>query len=422
MAFRIAVVDPSAFTIPYDDHLCRGLAANGCHVTLLTRRSRGLDDYSNSLNGDGDGAHPAYTKRDYFYRFSEWLPFVATVPPVKRGLKATEHLWNMAALCRMLRDHRPDVIHFQWSVVPLVDQYFVERLRRIAPCVLTVHDPNAFLAPSSRLQKLGWHALLQTFDGLIVHTISSQQAMIAKGVEASRISIIPHGVFDVSAGNCRQSINETSGRCVLLAFGSIKPYKGTDLIIRAVAEMPAELRQRVRLVIAGNPGKQESDLRQLAIRLEVNESIDWMLRYIPDREVPTIVSQCDAIVFPYYEIDASGALMSLLAYGKAIVASRLGLFAEFLQDGQTAYLTQPGDASALAAAICKVVNDPTSAQKMGQRSAALAQTVLSWNRIAQLTIVAYGEAAKNHWRKDASFRGGSFGIVNAANRPANASG
>jgi glycosyltransferase involved in cell wall biosynthesis len=114
--------------------------------------------------------------------------------------------------------------------------------------------------------------------------------------------------------------------------------------------------------------------------------------------------------------------MSLLPYGKAIVASRLGLFAEFLQDGQTAYLTQPGDASALAAAICKVVNDPPSAQKMGQRSAALAQTVLSWNRIAQLTIVAYSEAAKNHWRKDASFRGGSFGIVNAASRPANASG
>ena len=33
---RVAVVDPQAFTLPYDDQLCRALAAAGAEVELLT--------------------------------------------------------------------------------------------------------------------------------------------------------------------------------------------------------------------------------------------------------------------------------------------------------------------------------------------------------------------------------------------------
>ena len=59
--------------------------------------------------------------------------------------------------------------------------------------------------------------------------------------------------------------------------------------------------------------------------------------------------------------------MTALPYGKAIIASRLGLFAELLDQGETAHFVEPGDPATLAAAIAEVAKNPADAGQMGQR-------------------------------------------------------
>ncbi len=386
---RIVMLDPSAFTIPYDLHLCRALSKGGAEVVLFTRPVRNADYFARPLGDQTNGTPPGYRTSEHFYHFSERMTTSFAVRPLKRGLKAIEHVWNMATLLRRLRRLRPDIIHFQWTVVPAVDRCFVRRLRTVAPCVLTVHDTNAFLAPSSRWQRIGWDSILRAFDLLIVHTQASQRALVAKGIEETKISIIPHGVFDYPMNEDMNQRNLDVQTCVLLAFGSIKPYKGIDVLLRAMALLPAETRRNIRLVIAGNPGSLEGELRRLARELGVADSIEWLLRFIPDDEVSTLFRRCSAVVFPYRQIDASGALMTALPYGKAIIASRLGLFAELLDQGETAHFVEPGDPATLAAAIAEVAKNPADAGQMGQRAALLAETVLSWDRIAEMTLAAY---------------------------------
>ena len=149
MSPHIAILDPSAFTVPYDDHLCRALSGTGARVSLWMRPARRVDYF------DGDDRQlRAYETVEHFYRMTERSEWLARRARLKRGLKAGEHVWNMAGLCQRLRPLRPQAIHFQWSVLPAVDRRFLNRLRRIAPCLLTVHDANAFLAPSSRLQSI----------------------------------------------------------------------------------------------------------------------------------------------------------------------------------------------------------------------------------------------------------------------------
>jgi glycosyltransferase involved in cell wall biosynthesis len=305
-------------------------------------------------------------------------------------VKAVEHMWDMLALRRALAGLRPDVIHFQWTVIPAVDQYFVRRMRAIAPCVLTVHDTNAFLNPTSRLQKKGWQRNLKSFDKLIVHTQSGKQDLVAKGIEESSISVIPHGVFCHAQedGQFKED-NSTLGNFTLLAFGSIRPYKGTDVLIRALGELEDCVRQKIRLVIAGDPGSRESELRELAAERGVADSIEWILRFVDDDEVAPLFRRCDAVVFPYREIDASGALMTALPFAKAIVASRLGLFGELLEDGKTALLVEPNDATALARALTTLVKDPAAANEMGRRAASIAKEVCGWDRIAEMTLGEY---------------------------------
>lgn len=388
---RIAVVDPSAFTIPYDDHLCRGLVDVGCEVTLLTRPFRRNNDCQPVAETDRTQQKGAYAISHYFYRFSERLATPAKTSLLTKGVKAVEHVWNMADLARFLKRFGPEVVHFQWSVVPAIDGVFLRSIRKVAPCVLTVHDTNAFLAPTSGLQRLGWHSLLNKFDRLIVHTQMGKAALVDKGVDKDRIATIPHGVFDLpDQGELRSPSADAD--CVVLAFGSIKPYKGIDILFRALHLVRQDPNNRIRLLIAGSPGDLEGELRQLAHQLQISDLIEWRLGFVPDEEVPALFARSNAVVFPYREIDASGALMTALPYAKPIIASRLGLFAELLEDGKTAHLVEPNDPESLAEALESVVRDRTRATEIGRRAAALADDVLSWRHIAELTLAAYSKA------------------------------
>lgn len=386
---RIFLLDPSAFTIPYDTHLCRALANSGCEVTLLTRPVRRADYFSSDANTRDKSSVLEYQTCDHFYKTSERLAAVTRLPYASHIFKGLEHTVNMLSLYRSLRSNPPDIIHFQWSVLPLVDRIFVQRLQNLAPCILTVHDTNAFLAPTSRWQKSGWQSVLRIFDHLIVHTRSGKQALIEKEVAEQCISVIPHGVFNQPADAAAAPLNRNSDTLRLLAFGSIKRYKGIDVLLRALAELPEKYASRIRLIIAGNAGALGPQLTELATKLGVADKVDWRLGFVPDDAIPTLFQECDAFVFPYREIDASGALMTALPYGKPIIASKVGLFAELLVDAGTAYLVPPERPAALANAISRLIDNPALSEEMGRRVAGLSNSVLNWQNIAEQTLEAY---------------------------------
>ncbi|MEO2048024.1 MAG: glycosyltransferase [Pirellulales bacterium] len=392
---RIAMLDPSAFTIPYDAHLCRALAQAGSVVEFYTRPARKLDYFPKSVYDSTIVGEQSYDTVEHFYRVSEQFFLVAKFPLLKMGIKGVEHALNMVSLIQKLRRFRPDAIHMQWLVIPGLDRHFVRRLRKLAPVILTVHDIKACLSPSNRLQTAGWTSALAEFDGLIVHTKIGKQSLVSEGIKDSKISIVPHGVFDMSLNNKhaegRSSHSETWN---LLAFGAIKPYKGLDVLIRALAELPKLVRSKVRLIIAGNPCVSARQLRSLAVECGVDDCIEWILRFIKDDEVPELFHRSDVVVFPYKSIDASGVLMTALPYGKTIVASRLGLFNEIFQDGETAMLVEPDNPFELAAALATIYENPVWARKMGHRSAELAKDVCSWDRIAKQTIAVYRRVTK----------------------------
>ena len=239
-------------------------------------------------------------------------------------------------LLRRLRRMRPDVIHFQWAPLPAIDGIFMPAFRRIAPTIFTVHDSAPFNSdPRSILQRIGAISIMKFFDRLIVHTNRARQRLISYGLPPAKIAIIPHGILETGP---LPSVSHTAGNAsdpvTLLLFGKIKPYKGTDVAIRALAAMPAASRARCRLRVVGKPYMDMEPLFALARELRVESNIVWDLRFVADDELNQIFSEADIMVMPYREIDASGVLMIALSIGIPIVASRIGLFAEMLEDGQ----------------------------------------------------------------------------------------
>jgi glycosyltransferase involved in cell wall biosynthesis/uncharacterized tellurite resistance protein B-like protein len=301
----------------------------------------------------------------------------------------------MASLLRTLRQFAPDVIHFQWLAVPSFDRFYLPALKRIAPIFMTVHDSKGFLNPTSKLQMIGWDEVLRSFDGLVVHLEASKRELLERGVPENRIHVIPHGVLsyeeDLDAMKPAEP-TKAEDKCEILLFGAIKPYKGTDVLIRAMAELPKEIRQKAHARVVGEPFQDMDELRKLAAKLGVEDCITWDTRYVPNEEIPEILRQTDIIAYPYRRIDASGVLMMTLPYAKPIVATAVGCFAELLEDGESALIVPPENPKAFAQALERVILDPELGRKIGLAARDMALGQLSWEKIAVRTEQAYRKA------------------------------
>lgn len=374
---KVAVIDPSGFTPPYNHHLCQALGKQDCTVRLIT-------------SGSTQWKPDSYERISLFYEFSSQI----TNPPrLRLGIKAIEHASDMAKLPIYLRKWNPDIIHFQWLPVPPFDQFIIPLFRRIAPTVLTVHDSTPFHGESSsRIQLLSARSSRDRFDHLVAHTESTAKDLIDQGHPSNKISVIPHGILrysDVVTDDYAPTIQETNRRYRVLFFGTLKEYKGVDTLIRALAQLPSNMLSETEIYVAGAPQMSVSNLRSLAKELGVDDAIMWDLRYIPYEDVPLLFQSSDVLVLPYKRIDQSGVLMTALGFNIPIIATRVGGFPEVLSDGQHGRLISSENPAALAVALTEVLQDDDKRASMGEATQELAQTTYSWSRIATMTIDLY---------------------------------
>lgn len=379
---RVAIIDPSGSTLPYDHCLATALKQRGCQVVLVTTRTR-----------SGPWAQDAaYERWEHFYRIAGRL----TKTKVRIYIKGCEHLFDMERLLWRLHCWKPDIIHFQWLPLPIIDSLFLRRFHKIAPLVLTVHDTEPYQgAPSSRVQLVGLLSALRHFDHYIVHTQYSKEALIRRLTLLEHcVTVIPHGVFTYyreMANDVRfEQASQLTGKRKVLFLGGLKPYKGVDVLLEAFARLPEPVAKHTVLQIVGNPERLGATLQSFARRLGIADRVFWDLRFVEEKEVALYFAQADVVVLPYRRIDSSGVLMVALAFGKPIVASRVGGFAEIISDGVHGFLVDPGDAESLARALAHILSDDELRMRMAHAVQKLASSEeLSWESIAVRTLEVY---------------------------------
>lgn len=391
---KIAQIDPSLFTWPYDSELVSALRAEGHEAILFGRALAPGDSRAQSAFFSG-----------VFYPSLARASTQKASRPMVLALKGLSHIGSMRRLVRELERWRPAVIHFQWLPLPVVDRHFLARFRRIAPVVLTVHDTKPFNDnPRSRLQRLGAVAIMSQVDRLIVHTKAGVDRLISYGIPAGRISRIPHGLLHngTPGGSpvvpAAPAAATPDGTLTLLQFGLVKPYKGIDILIQALARMQPASRAKCRVRIVGRPHMDTEPLVTLARDLGVADRIAFDFRFVPEAEMHAMFEEASVLLFPYREIDASGVLMTALALGKPIVASRLGIFAEMIEDQRHGLLVPPGDADALARALDLLAESPALQEQLQRGIEDLRAAIPDWHTIARSTADTYAAAIAG-WRK-----------------------
>ncbi len=369
-AMKVMLVDPSLYTAPYDAALTGGLVAAGVAPRWLTRPLR-----------PGDRAEiPAERSDGFFYRRTDqarWLP--AALRPMAKGCA---HVAGMAKLLWKIRREKPQVVHVQWIVVPLVDIAVLWLIRRWCPLVLTVHDTVPYNGEKmSRLQRLGHDVPAKLAHRVIVHTRSGVQRLQRHGVSRARISVIPHGPLRLSVA--APATSRRDARWTVVLFGEIKPYKGLDVLIEAVAALPPRVREALRVVVAGRPRMDMAPLVARIDALGLGRQFDLRLQRLSEEEMAALFAEADCFVLPYRQIDASGVYYLVRALGKWLIASRVGVFAESMSADE-GVLVAPGDAMALSEALRRAVAErPAGASRAGGTS---------WSDIGHATHRLYEDA------------------------------
>jgi glycosyltransferase involved in cell wall biosynthesis len=371
---RVHVVDPSAYTPPYDHALCRALGLAGAEVELFT-----------SHFAYGPVAVPeGYARRELFYRAARFAPSSRA----QRAAKLAEHVPDMLRYRHAARS--ADVVHFQWLTVQHVDGHLLPRRQTAAgrrrPLVLTAHD--VLPREPRRGQLAAQRRLYERFDAVVVHSEHGRARLTGElGIDPARVHVIPHGVF-AHLAEVPQS-PAAGGRApfqtekpVVLCFGLMRPYKGIDVLLDAWRGI-----EDAELWVAGMPRMDITHLRETA-----TPNVRFVPRFITDSELPAYFQRADLVVLPYREIDQSGVLFTALAFGKPLLLSDVGGFPEVAATG-AARIVPPEDSAALHEALRELIGDPAALAALSSGAREAAEGKYSWGAIARRTLDLYRSLA-----------------------------
>jgi glycosyltransferase involved in cell wall biosynthesis len=366
---RVHIVDPSAYTPPYDHALCAALARAGAEVELVT-----------SEFAYGEVPAPVgYEVRHHFYGAAGGR--AGGVP--RRAAKLLQHVPDMLRYRRSAR--AADVVHFQWLAVQHVDRRLLPRSR---PLVLTAHDvlPREPRAGQVRAQR----RLYGRVDAVVVHSEEGARRLVEEvGVPADRVHVIPHGAFDYLADAAPGTVlppeltAAPTDRPVVLCFGLMRPYKGIDVLLDAWRGLDAD----AELWVVGHPRMDVSSLMAGA-----PPGVLFVPRYLADDEVAALFRRADLVALPYRVADQSGVMASALAFGVPVVATSVGGFPEVAGHG-AARLVAPGDADELRGALRELLADAGERERMGAAARAAAVGPYSWDAIAARHLDLYRRLA-----------------------------
>jgi glycosyltransferase involved in cell wall biosynthesis len=342
---QVWLVDPSLFTAPYDAALTEGLKSAGVRPTWAVRPTRAADRQE----------LPADVTEPLFYG---WIERQTRLSPKLRTLaKGVSHAWGLGKLVQRVIQKKPDVVHFQWVVVPPLDSLAMLLLASFCPLVLTVHDTVPYNGDRmSWLQRWGFELPLRLCDRIIVHTQAGREALLARGLSAAKVSVIPHGALPLREQPTPAALTRAAdGLYRFVAFGEMKRYKGLDVLIEALALVPEQTRTQARVIIAGRPRMELAPLMSRIEQLGLTELVELRARRLSEPEMADLFHLADCFVFPYRQIDASGVYFLVKSLGKWLIASRVGVFAEDMRDGEQGELVAVADAQALADAMTAAV-------------------------------------------------------------------
>lgn len=243
-----------------------------------------------------------------------------------------------------------------------------------------ISEPDEVLVVSER-----WRRVLEQDHG-------RRARVVTNGIRTERFEKPPPGIDPTEL---RRSIG-TGDRFLWLTIGGIEPRKGSEFLVRALAELkraaPADRTPQLA-VIGGHSFQDHRHYSEAVLasldELGIEDGRDLVqLGTVTDDEVVAWMHAADGFVFPSINEGWGLAPLEAMAAGLPVVASDLEVFREFLDDGTDAILTRTGDAGSLARGMSTLMADDDLRGRLAAAGPDVAAR-FPWRRTAEQHLEIY---------------------------------
>lgn len=294
------------------------------------------------------------------------------------------------------------IVHFQSLLSTRRDWLMFRLVGMLNPStkyIITVH--NVLPHEVAWGETWAYRQLYKSASGLIVHSQASKDSLFKlMGQDFDvPVEVIPHGHYgelSADANLTRQqaldALNLTNQR-YMVCFGAIRPYKGVDLLLRAVAAI-SDWPEEMAVLVIGRllTGVTEQELLDLRRELKIEDRVRFDFDYVPEENIPAVFAVSDLMLLPYRNIDQSGILMASMAAGKPVICTPVGAFPEVV-DTSFGFLSADTSVQAIASSIQQALDTRDQWDVMGKAAKQVAESEFGWESIARKTLDFYARIA-----------------------------
>jgi glycosyltransferase involved in cell wall biosynthesis len=302
----------------------------------------------------------------WFERAARAAASVADFPvPSFRTPDALRHAWRFAGWCR---DREIAVVH----TAELYSNVFGLPSAALAGVPVRIANRREVNPDKSPAQLVMQRAAYGCATKVVANSRAAAERLRYERVPAHKIAIVPNGLDTSSPPPAR--VRPRLRKVVMVA--NLRPEKGHDVLIDAATAVLRRFPDATFEIVGDGPE------RSRVIAATAARGVSHAFSFLGHCEdVATRLAANDIFVLPSRSEAFPNALLEAMAAGVPVVASGVGGILELVEDGRNGLLAAPGDARALAAALCRLMGDGASGARLAEAAQHDVQARYSFDRM-----------------------------------------
>ncbi len=362
------------------------------------------------LGGLDIWAPPHPMRKPRAWELKDWIDIAEHVSfvtgnfsePMAFSLRAWRHLRTRRAHFDLVHDNQT----LGWGILALQRQGW--------PVLETIHHP---ITVDRRLELAHARTLREQIGKRRWYAFTKMQTQVAKrlprvltvsesskrdiagdhGVPPERIHVVPVGV-DPEMFSPLPEIARVPGRLITTASADVT-MKGLSFLLEAVAKLRTE--RHVELTIIGK-AKSDSAASRAISELGLADAVTFVSG-VSDRRIVELYAEAELAVVPSLYEGFSLPAIEAMSCGAPLVATTGGALPEVAgTHGETCFLTEPGDAQALAAVLQEALDNPEARARVGRAGRQRVVNQWSWRHTADRTVEQYRAVLEESARSQAA--------------------
>ncbi len=349
------------------------------------------------LGGLDIWAPPHPMRKPRAWELKDWIDIAEHVSfvtgnfsePMAFSLRAWRHLRTRRADFDVVHDNQT----LGWGILALQRQGW--------PLLETIHHP---ITVDRRLELAHAHTLREQIGKRRWYAFTKMQTQVARrlprvltvsesskrdiandhGVPPERIHVVPVGV-DPELFAPLPEIARVPGRLITTASADVT-MKGLSFLLEAVAKLRTE--RHIELTIIGK-AKTDSAASRAISELGLADAVTFVSG-VSDRRIVELYAEAELAVVPSLYEGFSLPAIEAMSCGVPLVATTGGALPEVAgKHGETCFLTEPGDAEALASVLQDALDSPEARDRVGRAGRERVVSQWSWQHTAERTVEQY---------------------------------